>query len=48
MRLMAAKSAPVHLVLAKDMVKSIKNGHPWIYSAALRDLPPAPPGELML
>ncbi|EFJ44499.1 hypothetical protein VOLCADRAFT_121298 [Volvox carteri f. nagariensis] len=39
---------PVHLVLAKDRVRSIKRGHPWIFPEVLRELPKAPPGSLAL
>lgn len=38
MRLLAAPAGerPQHLTLAKDMTKSIKQGHPWIYKEALQ------------
>lgn len=37
MRLLAPPSErPLHLVLAKDMTKSLKRGHPWIYQEALQ------------
>ncbi|GIL70950.1 hypothetical protein Vretimale_4050 [Volvox reticuliferus] len=39
---------PVHLVLSKDRVRSIKRGHPWIFPEVLRELPKAPPGSLAL
>ncbi len=39
---------PVHLVLNKNQQKNIKRGSPWIYSDALRELPPAPAGSLAL
>lgn len=39
---------PVHLVLAKDRVRSIKRGSPWVFADALRDLPKAPAGSLAL
>jgi 23S rRNA (cytosine1962-C5)-methyltransferase len=35
---------PLQLRLARDLTRSIKRGHPWIYAEALRQLPPAPPG----
>ncbi|KAG2487614.1 hypothetical protein HYH03_013753 [Edaphochlamys debaryana] len=39
---------PVHLVLAKDRVRSVKRGHPWIFPEVLRELPRAPAGSLAL
>jgi len=36
--------ATLQLRLARDLVRSIKRGHPWIFAEALRQLPPAPPG----
>lgn len=39
---------PVHLVLAKDTVKAIKSGHPWVYADSLASLPAAPAGSLAL
>jgi len=39
---------PVHLVLAKDTVKVIKSGHPWVYADSLASLPAAPAGSLAL
>jgi 23S rRNA (cytosine1962-C5)-methyltransferase len=36
---------PVTLQLKRDLVRSIKRGHPWVYGEALRSLPPAPPGS---
>ncbi|GFR40255.1 hypothetical protein Agub_g827 [Astrephomene gubernaculifera] len=39
---------PVHLVLAKDRVRSVKRGHPWIFPEVLRELPKAPAGSLAL
>ncbi|GLC36377.1 hypothetical protein PLESTB_000768300 [Pleodorina starrii] len=39
---------PVHLVLAKDRVRSVRRGHPWIFPEVLRELPKAPPGSLAL
>ncbi|MBE7556341.1 MAG: class I SAM-dependent rRNA methyltransferase [Anaerolineales bacterium] len=35
---------PLQLRLARDLTRSIKRGHPWVYAEALRQLPPAPPG----
>ncbi|PNH07406.1 Ribosomal RNA large subunit methyltransferase I [Tetrabaena socialis] len=39
---------PVHLVLAKDRIRSVKRGHPWIFPEVLRELPRAPAGSLAL
>lgn len=35
---------PVVLRLARDLTRTIKRGHPWVYAEALRDLPPAAAG----
>jgi 23S rRNA (cytosine1962-C5)-methyltransferase len=35
---------PVRLTLGRDLVRSIRSGHPWVYRDALRDPPPAEPG----
>ncbi|HLQ45437.1 MAG TPA: hypothetical protein VK137_11950 [Planctomycetaceae bacterium] len=32
------------LRLARDLTRSVKRGHPWVFADALRDLPPAEPG----
>lgn len=37
-------AAPVKLRLARNLVRTIKRGHPWVFAEALRDLPPAPSG----
>ncbi|GAX83279.1 hypothetical protein CEUSTIGMA_g10705.t1 [Chlamydomonas eustigma] len=40
---------PIHLILSKDRVRSIKRGHPWVFKESLQDLPAAPePGSLAL
>ncbi|HVJ69883.1 MAG TPA: class I SAM-dependent rRNA methyltransferase [Caulifigura sp.] len=36
----------VRLTLSRDLVRSIRSGHPWIYRDALRDVPPAPAGSI--
>ncbi|MFC1678874.1 class I SAM-dependent rRNA methyltransferase [Elusimicrobiota bacterium] len=36
---------PVPLALARDLVRSLKRGHPWVYAEALRGRPPAPAGS---
>ncbi|HXW00408.1 MAG TPA: class I SAM-dependent methyltransferase, partial [Anaerolineae bacterium] len=35
---------PLQLRLARDLTRSIKRGHPWVFAEALRQLPPARPG----
>ncbi len=42
------KEPPLKLRLARDLVRSIKRGHPWVFAAALRRRPPAPPGAQAL
>lgn len=39
---------PVHLVLTKDRIRSIKRGSPWVFADALRELPKARAGSLAL
>lgn len=41
----AANGKPVHLTLAKDRVRSVKRGRPWVFADVLADLPSAPPGK---
>lgn len=36
----------IRLTLARDLVRSIRSGHPWVYRDALRDVPPAPAGSI--
>lgn len=48
MPLLAGSSAPVHLVLSKDRIKTLKSGHPWVYAESLAVKPPAPSGSLAL
>ncbi|MCB0155868.1 MAG: class I SAM-dependent rRNA methyltransferase [Anaerolineae bacterium] len=35
---------PLKLRLARDLVRALKRGHPWVYAEALRQTPAAPPG----
>lgn len=44
MSLIEITSSPVVLRLNRDLVRTIKRGHPWVYGDALRELPSAPPG----
>lgn len=45
MRLVQAPvGRPLKLRLARNLVRSIKRGHPWVFAEALRDLPAARPG----
>jgi 23S rRNA (cytosine1962-C5)-methyltransferase len=39
-----SQQKPLVLKLKKDLVRSIKRGHPWIYDDALETRPSAPPG----
>src|SRR5437867_2414887 len=36
--------APIILRLARDLVRMIKRGNPWVFAEALRACPDAPPG----
>lgn len=45
MPLIESSSSPVVLRLNRDLVRTIKRGHPWVYADALRELPTAPPGR---
>lgn len=45
MALIENSSSPVVLRLNRDLVRTIKRGHPWVYADALRELPSAPPGR---
>ena len=38
------RSDPVKLRLARDLVRSLKRGHPWVFADALRRRPAASPG----
>ena len=35
---------PIHLQLQRDLIRTIKRGHCWVYKDALRDLPDSEPG----
>jgi len=35
---------PIELRLSRDLVRSLKRGHPWVFADNLRQLPPAQPG----
>jgi len=48
MPLLAGNTAPVHLVLSKDRVKTLKSGHPWVYAESIQTKPPAASGSLAL
>jgi 23S rRNA (cytosine1962-C5)-methyltransferase len=37
-------AAPVKLRLVRNLVRTVKRGHPWVFAEALRELPPAPAG----
>ena len=40
-----SNSSPIRLQLSRDLVKTIKRGHAWVYADALRKLPNAAPGS---
>ncbi len=44
MTLLRSQSSRLTLRLSRDLTRSLKRGHPWVFVDALRDLPPAPPG----
>ena len=48
MNFIQAKGQPIHLELSRDLTKSIKQGHPWLYRSAFKDLPQAESGTLAL
>lgn len=43
--LRGAKAKPVSLALARNLVRDLKRGHPWVYREALQELPAAPAGS---
>jgi len=43
-----AGAKPVHLTLARDRVRALKAGSPWVYADTLQSLPPAQAGSLAL
>ncbi len=42
--LRGGNSRPVPLALARNLVRDLKRGHPWVYRDALKELPAAPAG----
>lgn len=42
--LITRTTTPIQLRLARDLVRTLKRGHPWVFAEALRHRPPAPPG----
>lgn len=38
-------TAPIRLQLSRNLVRTIKRGHAWVYIDALRGIPKAPPGS---
>jgi len=44
MSFLRSQSSRLTLRLARDLTRSVKRGHPWVFADALRDLPPAEPG----
>ncbi len=45
MPLVRSTAAPLTLRLNRDLARTIKRGHPWVYADALRDLPRAAAGS---
>lgn len=45
MPLVHATKSPLTLRLNRDLSRTIKRGHPWVYANALRDLPRVPAGS---
>ncbi len=39
---------PIYLDLQRDLTKLIKQGHPWLYRSAFKDLPETPAGAIAL
>ena len=39
-----SQTSRLTLRLARDLTRSVKRGHPWVFADAVRDLPPAEPG----
>lgn len=44
MTLLRSPSSRITLRLSRDLTRSVKRGHAWVFVDALRELPPAPPG----
>ena len=45
MSFLRSQSSRITLRLARDLTRSVKRGHPWVFADALRDLPHAEPGS---
>jgi len=39
---------PVRLMMARDLRRTVKRGHPWLFKDAFRDFPSCAPGQLAL
>jgi len=45
MSLIQNQSAPiVRLTLSRDLTRSLRRGHPWVFADALKETPPGAPG----
>ena len=44
MTLLRSQTTRLTLRLSRDLTRSVKRGHPWVFVDTLRELPPAPPG----
>ena len=43
----SSPGAPERLTLARDLVRSLRRGHPWVFRDALRKAPTGAPGDLV-
>ena len=48
MNLLRHTDPSLRLQLSRDLVRTLKRGHPWVFADALQERPPAPPGSLAL
>jgi 23S rRNA (cytosine1962-C5)-methyltransferase len=48
MTLLRHTTPSVHLTLSRDLTRTLRRGHPWVFADALRERPPAPAGSLAL
>ncbi len=48
MKLLRHTEPTVQLTLSRDLVRTLKRGHPWVFADALRERPAAPAGSLAL
>jgi 23S rRNA (cytosine1962-C5)-methyltransferase len=48
MNLLRHTDPAVHLTLSRDLIRTLKRGHPWVFADALRERPAAAAGSLAL